>query len=444
MARSDQLVPAPNNARRHSRKQIEQIARSITSFGFTNPILIDNDGSVVAGHGRLEAAKLLGLKHVPTLCIEHLTPEALRAYRLADNRLAELADWDEPLLAIELHELQALDLDFDITDTGFELTEIDLKIQGLAPVPEAADEIPNIDENTPVVSKTDDLWCLGSHRLVCNDARQQASYSQVLAGRQASMVLTDPPYNVPIQGHVSGLGTVKHDEFAMASGEMSPDEYIRFLSSVFTLLGENSLPGSLHYIFIDWRHMDAILAAGNASYDSLINLCVWSKTNGGMGSLYRSRHELVFIFKHGRAPHINNVQLGRFGRYRTNVWDYPGINSFGKGRDEALRMHPTVKPVALLADAILDATNRGDSILDVFGGSGSTLLAAEQSGRCAHLIEIDPRYVDTTIRRWELLTGQSAVHSGTGLFFEDLAHQRLGVTREVNGSGTVSGGQTDG
>ena len=438
------LKPGRNNARTHSKKQIQQIAKSITTFGFVNPILIDQDGCIVAGHGRLEAAKLLGLEQVPTLCIEHLSPKAIKAYRIADNRLAELADWDDDILAIELQELQALELDFAITDIGFDVAEIDLRIQGLTPAPDSLDEVPEMDEDTPVISRTGDLWVLGDHKLACNDSRLHASYSQLLAGQQASMVITDPPYNVRVQGHVSGLGATQHDEFAMASGEMSPDEFIRFLSKVFTHLGQHSLPGSLHYIFMDWRHMDEILAAGKTSYDALINLCIWSKTNGGMGSLYRSRHELVFVFKHGKVPHINNVQLGRYGRYRTNVWTHQGANSFGEGRDEALSMHPTVKPVALLADAILDASHRGDLILDAFGGSGSTLIAAEQVGRAARLIEIEPRYVDVTIRRWEQATGQSAVHSGTGLIFDDMACQRLSSPKQVVSSTTTSGGMTDG
>jgi DNA modification methylase len=442
---TDDLVPASNNARRHSKKQTQQLANSLRAFGFINPILIDDNNCILAGHGRLEAAKLLGLEQVPTLCIEHLSPEAIKAYRIADNRLAELADWDDDILAIELQELQALELDFAITDIGFDVAEIDLRIQGLAPAPDSLDEVTEMDEDTPVISRTGDLWVLGDHKLACNDSRLHASYSpQLLAGQQASMVITDPPYNVRVQGHVSGLGATQHDEFAMASGEMSPDEFIRFLSMVFTLLGQHSLPGSLHYIFMDWRHMDEILAAGKTSYDALINLCIWSKTNGGMGSLYRSRHELVFVFKHGKVPHINNVQLGRYGRYRTNVWNYQGANSFGEGRDEALSMHPTVKPVALLADAILDASHRGDLILDAFGGSGSTLIAAEQVGRAARLIEIEPRYVDVTIRRWEQATGQSAVHSGTGLIFDDMACQRLSSPKRVVSSTTTSGGMTDG
>jgi len=431
------LVPARSNAKVHTKKQIQQLANSISTFGFINPILVDGNGTVVAGHGRLEAAKHLGLENVPTLCIDHLSPEALRAYRIADNRLAELANWDNETLAIELQDLQARDLDFDISMTGFETPEIDLMIQSLAQEPDPLDEIPKINEHAPVISRTGDLWLLGEHRLHCADALLEESYTRLMAGTQASMIITDPPFNVQIDGHVSGLGAVRHDEFVMASGEMSPGEFITFLATAFTLLGKNSLPGSLHYIFMDWRHMGEILAAGESAYTSLKNVCVWNKSNGGMGSMYRSKHELVFVFKKGKEKHINNVQLGRFGRYRTNVWDYPGVNSFRGGRMDELRMHPTVKPVALVADAILDASNRGDLVLDPFGGSGTSIIAAERVGRRARVIEIDPRYVDIAIRRWEQTTGNIAVHTDSGLSFAEISNQRLLTCASATSSTTA-------
>jgi len=424
-------------------KQIQKLADSISTFGFINSILIDGNGTILAGHGRLEAAKLLGLEQVPTLCIDHLSPEAQRAYRITDNRLAELADWDNETLAIELQELQALDLGFDLTVTGFEIPEIDLIIQDAVPEPEQVDVIPEVDEDTPVVSLLGDIWDMGNHKLACGDALMQDSYEQIMGGLQASMIITDPPYNVPIAGHAGGLGAVKHEDFAMACGEMSMEVFIPFLATGFTLLGLHSLPGSLHYIFMDWRHMGEILAAGNTVYDSLKNVCVWNKDNGGMGSLYRSKYELVFVFKHGQAPHINNVQLGRFGRYRTNVWDYPGVNSFGGGRMDELKMHPTVKPVALIADAMLDASNPGDLILDAFGGSGTTIIAAEQVGRQARVIELDPRYVDVSIRRWEQNTGGTAIHADTGLSFDDTANQRLSTCTAAISSTTTHEVTTD-
>ena len=248
---------------------------------------------------------------------------------------------------------------------------------------------------------------LGQHRLYCGNALEDMSYAALMGDSRAQMVITDPPYNVPIKGHVRGKGKVQHREFEMASGEMSEGEFETFLKTSLGHMAAYSLPGSLHYFFMDWRHMRELLRAGYYTYDELKNICVWVKRNSGMGSHYRSRHELVLLFKLGNAPHINNVELGRFGRNRTNVWEYAGVNSFGKDRDAALAMHPTVKPAAMIKDAIMDSSNRGDITLDPFLGSGTTLIAAEQSGRRGYGMELDPLYVDTAIRRWEALTGQT-------------------------------------
>ena len=443
LMRVEALSPSPNNARAHSKKQIQLLAECIKKFGFLFPILIDSDGVIIAGHARLQAVILLGMTEVPTICIDHLSETQIRALRIADNRLAELADWDKNQLTIEFQELQALDLGFDLTVTGFEMPEIDLMIQGAAPEIDPADEIPEINEDTPVISQRGDIWILREHKLACNDACMQESHEKLMVDQQASMIFTDPPYNVPTDGHICGNGLVQHDDFVMGFGEMSTEEFTRFLATVFVLLGRHSLPGSLHYICMDWRHIAELITAGNSVYSSLKNMCVWNKSNGGMGSLYRSKHELVFVFKHGREPHINNVQLGRFGRYRTNVWDYPGVNSFGGDRMSELKMHPTVKPVALIADAMLDASNRGDIILDSFGGSGSTIIAAERTGRRARVIELDPRYVDVTIRRWEQVTGGTATHADTGLSFDDTANQRLSVCTSTIASTTTHGVNTN-
>ena len=235
------------------------------------------------------------------------------------------------------------------------------------------------------------------------------------------MVFTDPPYNVPIDGHVSGLGSVKHREFAMASGEMSETEFTKFLTDVLGNLAKFSADGAIHYVCMDWAHLRELLNAGHAVYDELKNICVWAKTNGGMGSLYRSQHEMVAVFKSGTAPHINNVELGRHGRYRTNVWTYAGMNTFGAERDEALAMHPTVKPVALVEDAVLDCSDRNGVVVDAFLGSGTTLIAAESAGRRCFGLELDPEYVDLIIRRWQKMTGESAVHAESGLSFDVLA-----------------------
>lgn len=421
------LTPFARNARTHSQRQIRQIGRSIETFGWTNPVLIDGEGNIIAGHGRVEAAKLLGIKSVPTLLIDHLTDEQKRAYVIADNRLAELAGWESEILATELQFLTSIDLDFDIEVIGFETAEIDLAIESLAPDDDdEADEILEADPAAARVSQAGDLWCLGAHRLLCGDARNTAAYDRLMGDERARMIFTDPPYNVRIDGHVCGLGAVKHQEFAMASGEMSEVEFTEFLKTVLTNMVGVGLDGALHYVCMDWRHAYELLSAGRNIYSELKNLCIWNKTNAGMGSFYRSQHELVFVLKVGTSPHVNNIELGRFGRNRSNVWTYPGVNSLRAGRLEELRMHPTVKPVALVADAIRDASHRGDVILDPFCGSGTTIIGSEKTGRRAATIEIDPAYVDTAIRRWQAYTRQDAVHAETGLTFAEITEVRSG------------------
>ena len=418
-----QLKPRAKNPRTHTRRQIRQIAASITEFGFVNPILIDGAGGIIAGHGRAEAAKLLGMSDVPTVRVDHLTPAQIRAYVIADNRLAENAGWDRALLGLELQEL-SVHLDFDVTITGFETAEIDLLIRDLnGDSPDEADEVPAIDRSTPAVSRPGDLWHIGDHRLLCGDSLEPDSYVTLLGDQRAQMVFTDPPYNVVIDGHVSGLGKAKHREFPMASGEMSTQEFTHFLNTVLMRLAEFSSDGSLHFICMDWRHIRELLIAAK-TYSEMKNLCVWSKTNAGMGSLYRSQHELIFVFKNGLAPHINNVELGRFGRNRTNVWCYAGANSFGKDRASDLVMHPTVKPVAMVADAILDCSKRGSIILDAFAGCGTTLIAAEKTGRRGYGIELDCHYTDTIVRRFGEIFGLKAVHAESELNFEQLKAKR--------------------
>lgn len=411
------LTPYARNARTHSKKQIKQIAASIERFGWTNPVLVDADGRIVAGHGRVAAAKLLGIESVPAIRLDNMSEAELRAYVVADNRLAENAGWDNEILAIELQAL--VDLDFDVELTGFETAEIDLLIDGLdAPgADDEGDKIPKVDASVPPVTQPGDLWLLGSHRLLCGDATKAATFERLMAGEQARMVFCDPPYNVVVTGHVSGLGAVTHREFAMASGEMSEAEFTVFLKTVLTQLAAHSADGALHFVCIDWRHAYELLSASREVYSATKNLCVWTKTNAGMGSLYRSQHELVFVFKNGSAPHVNNVELGRHGRYRTNVWAYAGANAFGAGRDEALAMHPTVKPVALVADAIRDCSRRSDIVLDAFGGSGTTLIAAERTGRRGYAIEIDPLYVDVTLERYRATYGEDPIHESSGLSF---------------------------
>jgi 16S rRNA G966 N2-methylase RsmD len=420
----DALGPDPRNPRKHSKKQIRQIADSIAAFGFVVPALVDRELRVIAGHGRVLAAETLGLDEVPVVRLEHLSRAQARAFAIADNRLTENAVWDDRLLAEAFKELSVLDLDFRLDVTGFEMAEIDLKIEGLGTSVEEdeADAVPVVEEG-PAVSNLGDLWVLDGHRLYCGSALDEAGYITLMAGEQAAMVFSDPPYNVPIDGNVSGLGSVRHREFAMASGEMTRAQFTRFLTAACTLMARHSTDGAIHYLCMDWRHVGELLAAGSAIYSELKNICVWVKHNAGMGSFYRSQHELILVFKHGCGAHQNNVQLGRHGRNRTNVWNYAGANTFGRSGREGnlLAMHPTVKPVALIADAILDASGRGDVVLDAFAGSGSTIVAAERTGRRSFGIELDPHYVDVAIRRWQKLTGKFARHAVSGWRFDDVA-----------------------
>ena len=419
------LSPYARNARTHSKKQIKQIASSIQRFGFTNPVLISASGEIIAGHGRVEAAKLLGHATVPTLELAHLSEAERRAYILADNKLALNAGWDRDMLAIELQGL--IDLEFDLDLTGFSVAEIDFTLdearEGSPDTRDAPEDAVPVSVGPPV-TKLGDVWQLGDHRVLCGDALERSSFHLLLDGERSDLVFTDPPYNVKIDGHVCGSGAVKHREFAFASGEMSKSEFTTFLTASLGNVDHTMRDGAIAFVCMDWRHMDELLRAGEQCFTELKNLIVWNKSNGGMGTFYRSKHELIFAFKLGDAPHTNNFGLGDGGRYRTNVWDYAGISSVGASRSEELAMHPTVKPVALVADAIRDCSRRSEIVLDAFGGSGSTLIAAEKTGRKARLIEYDPLYCDTIVRRWQDYTGKRAVLAGTRDTFETVQEQR--------------------
>ena len=418
------LKPDPKELRKHPAKQLAKLTASMKAFGFNSLLVIDEDNTIIAGHARWQAARLAGYEEAHVLVASHLTAAQKRAFRIADNKIQEEAEWNQEVLKIELAELSALDLEFNVELTGFSTAEIDLIL-------EAPDEAENAEEEhlpplkEQAVTRLGDVWRLGAHVLLCGDAREPSSYSRLLAGKRASLVVTDPPYNVPVDGHVSGLGRTKHREFAMASGEMSRGQFTQFLVDVFSQLAENSADGALHYHFMDHRHIEEMVAAGAIAYEERKNVLVWVKTNAGMGSLYRSQHELIFVYKHGSAPHINNVQLGANGRYRTNVLEYAGANTFRSGRDEELARHPTPKPVALIADLIRDASNVGDLVLDTFAGGGTFFVAAERTRRRAAGIEIDPIYCDLAIERWQRLTGKEAVLAGTGQTYTEVTQIRL-------------------
>ena len=404
----NQIKPYKNNPKLHSKHQIKQIADSIKEFGFVNPVLLDENGEIIAGHGRYLAAKQLNMENIPTITLSHLNDEQKRLYRIADNKLTELGKWDVSLLQMEFKELENLNLDLEIT--GFETEEIDnFIINKSGPTNPKEEHIPELSTND-YQCKFGDIWQLGRHFLICGDALKAKTYANLMGSNRAKMILTDPPYNVRVKD-IGSSGKIKHDEFAMASGEMSSDEFTKFLMTFMQHAKNYSVDGSLHYLFMDWRHVLEISTATANIYDELKNICVWVKNNGGMGSLYRSQHELCFIYKNGKGPHTNNINLGAHGRYRTNVWEYAGANGSADGK-ENLKLHPTVKPVAMLKDAILDVTKRGDIVLDCFLGSGSTLIACEQTGRTCYDIEIEPKYCDVTIKRYEELTGEKAIKIG--------------------------------
>ena len=421
------LKPYPQNSRVHSRKQLRQIANSIKKFGFVNPILTDDSYQIIAGHGRYEAAKQLGMETVPAIRLSHLSPAEVSAYVIADNRLAEKAGWDREMLRTELQGLIALN--FDVEVTGFEAPEIDFMLEEAR---EAGDDQDAPEDSIPVrsdgpaITCPGDVWILGKHRLICADARPRHSYDVLMQGQKAAFVVADAPYNVRITNFVSGNGRVVHGEFKMASGEMSEDEFIGFLRSTFERLKENTTDGSIHMVFMDWRHQLEMMLAGREVYSELKNVCIWNKSVGGMGSLYRSKHEFVYVWKSGVGEHRNNVELGKHGRNRTNVWDYAGVTGHTAQNREELTLHPTVKPVALVADAIKDVTVANDLVLDPFCGSGTILIAAERTGRRARAIELDPHYVDVAVRRWEAYAGKRAVHEARGITFEE-CQESVGV-----------------
>lgn len=421
-----QLRPATRPVRRVTRKHEASIAASIRAHGFCAPIVIKDDGEVVDGHARLRAAKTVGLEQVPCIIIDHLTEIQVRTLRLALNRLQEKGEWDLDALKLEFEEMLELEVPLEVT--GFEVAEVDLVLLDQADDAELdsldpeANDIPV--EETTAVSREGDLWLLDRHKILCGNAVDQADYAILLDQEVAAGVFTDPPFNVPIQGHVCGKGSIQHPEFIMGSGEMSPEAFQTFLQEFLRCTTQVTADGGILYACIDWRHVRDLLEATEAAGLGLINLCIWVKDNAGMGSFYRSQHELVVVLKKGKTSHVNNVQLGKFGRNRSNVWHYPGVNSLDPERRAELSLHPTVKPCEMVADAILDSTKPGDILLDPFLGSGTTVIACEKTGRVCRGMELDPRYVDVAVRRWQNFVDLEAVHEKTGLTFEQMAEIR--------------------
>lgn len=417
-----ELIPNPANARKHTKSQILALAAGIRELGFNAPILADKNSVIIAGHARVEAAKLVGLTEVPVVFLNHLSEVQAKAYMLADNKLCDRSSWDEGRLAVQLKELADLAIDFDLEISGFELPEIDFRIQSL----ESVDSVDRLDHFQLTSGKPaaalGDMWHLGHHRIFCGNALEEDAYANLLSDGKAAAVFTDPPYNVKIDGNAAGHGKTSYREFPMAVGEMSEAQFTTFLTTALSNACSNARSGALIYACMDWRHTSEMLGAAKAADLQFINLCVWVKPNGRLGSFYKSRHELVFVFKNGKEALQNNIQLGRFGRNRTNVWNYATVDIFGrKAADE--EPHPTVKPLLMVSDAILDCTQRNDIVLDPFLGSGTTLLAAERTGRRCCGIELDPLYIDTAIERWQRMTGRKA-HNQLGESFDFLKSRR--------------------
>ncbi len=399
--RIESLTPNPNNPRVHTDRQIQKIARSIEAFGFVFPVVIRPSGQVVAGHGRVQAARLLHLSEIPTVALQHLEESQLTALMLADNRLCEQSEWDPKLLGKELKALSEVELNFSLEATGFELGEIDLLIDNLQPGTENAREADALPEAEPSVHVTvpGDLWLLGHNRLLCGDALQPSSFSKIMEGRKANMVLTDPPCTVPISGEAG---------------------FTDFLPRIFNLLISQTIEGSIHFVFAEWRHMGEVLIAGKQAYGDLNDLCVGVKDKTEAGSLYRSQHELIFVFKAGKDCQEDHFQPSRPGSDRSNVWHYPKSKSRSRASGSGdLASDPTAKPVSLVADAIADCSAVGEIVLDPFLGSGTTVVAAEQTGRICYGIEIDPSAVDAIIRRWQGYTRLSATHASSGQSFRE-------------------------
>ncbi|WP_430443650.1 site-specific DNA-methyltransferase [Sphingorhabdus contaminans] len=420
MALLADIKPNPKNPRRHSEKAILLLSSGIERWGFLNPIIVDEHGNIVAGHARYLAAKRLGLDYVPVIEARFVSEADRRAFALADNKIAEYSGWDNTLLIEELNFL--VDNHYDLDITGFTVADLDFTI-GEPEKPLEAEQVELPNPAATAVSRLGDLWIIGPHRLLCGNSLEAASYDILLGSERAHMVFADSPYNVKVDGHVSGLGKTKHREFQFASGEMSRPEFTSFLRSVFRNCVTYSVSGSIHYQCMDWRHQREMLDAYEGVYSEYKQLIVWAKTNAGMGTFYRSQHELIYVFKSGKGKHTNNFGLGETGRYRSNLWTYEGANTFRKGRDQDLAAHATVKPTALVMDAILDCSNRGEIILDPFSGSGTTLSAAHRTGRRGAAIEIDPLYVDTALARLAHVSGLTPIHAD-GRTFDQVAADR--------------------
>jgi DNA modification methylase len=405
----DTLTPYANNARKHSRVQIRKLQRSLQTYGWTTPLLIDDAGNLVCGHGRLEAAKLNGETVVPVISLGQMSEADRRAYIIADNRLAEEASWSKELLRSELSGL--IELGYEVEMTGFDTFEID----GIINFDEVDEQSAEDNVDLPAkaaapVSREGDLWTIGDHRLIVGDARDPAVIARLLSGEQARMVITDPPYGCRIANNVSGNGRVRHKDFLMGAGELPLPQFAQtLLRPAFQAMAAHCAPGAIAFVFIDWRAAPHMLDAAKGVFHEVKNMIVWVK-NPGLGAFFRSAHELCYAFKVSDGKHVSNIALGQ--RNRSNVWRYPSANVFRAGRMQDLADHPTVKNRFMIRDAILDVSRRGDIVLDSFAGSGTTGVACQMAGRRARLVELDPVYGDVILRRLAEATGSEPLLDG--------------------------------
>lgn len=414
-----------NKVRKCETAQVERIVKSLKRFGQCAPVIIRADGAIVDGATMVEAAKQLGFTEIDCVVLEHLTDDETRGLRVTLNKVATLGQFDLSELSIELTEL--LEIDTSLIDIAFTMPEIDIITHvGVAANDDEKGE--GDDDDLPptpaaaVVSRKGDVWELGKHRVICGDSLAAETYATLMAGASASAIICDPPYNCAISGFVTS--NKAHKEFAMAAGEMSDSEFDSFLTTFLAVSKGYAKKGSLVYACIDWRTCHQLVGAGKAAGLRHVNTLVWNKGTGGMGSLYRSAHEMIPVFCNGDKPHTNNIELGKHGRDRTNVLSYAGANRKGSSANKMLGKHPTPKPVELIADLMLDCTQVGDIVLDPFLGSGTMIIAAEKTKRIGYGVELDPGYVDLIVRRWEEHTGKQAVHADSGLSFEQLAAER--------------------
>ena len=415
-------VQVPRRAlKKHGQAHIKKLAAGMDRSGNNVPLLVDEHLGLVSGYARLEAAKLLGLAQVPVIRIAHLSEEQLQLFRIFENKIAQESQFDEEALNLTFSELRLIDPELELTDSGFSIGEIDaIAGRERTKALNDLDDVTEPDADYVPVSREGDLWQCGPHRIRCGDSSDPAVIEELVDGAPIQQIVVDPPYNLPTKAFSkSGL----HGNFAQGAGEMNNEAFVRFLQRFLLAAQPHLADGALIYAFMDWKHILELILAARGLQLEYKQLLVWAKASPGMGAFYRSSHELVGVFKYGRGPHRNNIQLGVYGRNRSNVLSYPGVMGSG-GRKKAVAMHPSVKNVALIADLILDASAPGEAILDSFGGSGTTLIAAHKVGRIAYLCELSPAFVDTAVRRFEALGEGPAIMSHTGQTFAQVAAER--------------------